>query len=93
MRANRYETALSISVNVIIFNSGQPIDDTANSVKTKDLHFTIVPVNSRPPRVALGHRVFRCSEGGNAVISQNFLMADDDDTPMDQLRKIIGQSL
>jgi len=66
---------------------GQPVDGRENSVKTKDLRFTIVPVNSRPPRMALGHRVFRCNEGGTAVISQNFLMADDEDTPMEQLSK------
>lgn len=78
-----------IIILLVCVETGQPISEDEYATKTKDLHFTITPVNSRPPRVALGHRVFQCDEGNAETISQNYLVADDEDTPTDQLRKFL----
>nr|XP_018668634.1 FRAS1-related extracellular matrix protein 1 isoform X2 [Ciona intestinalis] len=71
---------------------GQPSEDDNSVVKTKDLLFDIYPINSRPPRIALGNEVFRCNEGEFKTLSQNFLMADDIDTPSLNLSFIITEN-
>uniref|UniRef100_H2YA41 C-type lectin domain-containing protein n=1 Tax=Ciona savignyi TaxID=51511 RepID=H2YA41_CIOSA len=60
-------------------------------VTTKDVHFDIHPVNTHPPRVALGSQVFRCNEGGFEPLTEAFLMADDFDSPTLNLSFIITE--
>ncbi|XP_076812238.1 FRAS1-related extracellular matrix protein 1-like isoform X1 [Clavelina lepadiformis] len=68
---------------------GVALDIDGVTLRTKDLRFTIKPTNTRPPRVALGRRVFLCDEGGVQPITSHYIMADDVDTPSANLTYLV----